>query len=183
MDMFGLSAVSIGAIFIYGGIKGYSPLKAIENVITGKNPNESQQYSQLSSNLPSVSATAATSSITGGSSSSNQAVGQMLASQMGWGSGQEWNDLVSLWNRESGWSNTADTRVTHAGGDNSSSTVFAYGIAQARPYNKMPQAGWPPDKGGQSDPTTQIQWGLQDIQSTYGSPSAAWAHEQQYGWY
>lgn len=111
----------------------------------------------------------------------NQQIGKMLAASYGWSAGSEWNALVQLWDRESGWSNTADTRKS--GLDPANATVFAYGIPQARPYNKMPQPAWPPDKGGRSDPTAQINWGLSYIKSTYGSPSAAWAHEQANSWY
>jgi hypothetical protein len=35
----------------------------------------------------------------------------------------------------------------------------------------------------QSNPATQIAWGLSYINSTYGSPCAAWDHEQATGWY
>lgn len=42
MDGAGLAAVSVGIVFLYGGIKGYSPIKAFENIIKGKNPNEGQ---------------------------------------------------------------------------------------------------------------------------------------------
>ena len=111
----------------------------------------------------------------------NQQIGKMLAASYGWSQGTEWDDLVRLWDQESGWSNTADTRKS--GLDPANATVFAYGIPQARPYNKLPKAGWPPDKGGSADPTSQIQWGLSYIKSTYGSPSAAWAHEQSAGYY
>jgi hypothetical protein len=111
----------------------------------------------------------------------NQQIGKMLAASYGWSQGVEWDDLVRLWDQESGWSNTADTRKS--GLDPANAAVFAYGIPQARPYNKLPKAGWPPDKGGSADPTSQIQWGLSYIKSTYGSPSAAWAHEQASNWY
>ena len=30
---------------------------------------------------------------------------------------------------------------------------------------------------------TQITWGLRYIRDTYGSPCAAWSHEQATGWY
>lgn len=111
----------------------------------------------------------------------NQQIGKMLATSYGWGSGTQWDDLIKLWNKESGWSNTADTRKT--GLDPPNAAVFAYGIAQARPYTKYPKAGWPPDKGGKADPATQITWGLAYIKGRYGSPSAAWAHEGAYKWY
>jgi hypothetical protein len=35
----------------------------------------------------------------------------------------------------------------------------------------------------QTNPATQIRWGLGYIQSVYGSPCAAWSHEQADGWY
>ncbi|MEV0268874.1 lytic transglycosylase domain-containing protein [Hamadaea sp. NPDC050747] len=76
--------------------------------------------------------------------------------------------LVKLWNRESGWDETAE---------NSSSG--AYGIPQALPGNKMATAG----SDWRTNPATQIKWGLGYIKSVYGSPSAAWAHSQSTGWY
>lgn len=119
----------------------------------------------------------------GGNPAANKNLGKLLASTYGWNTGNEWNALVSLWDRESGWSNTADTRVTHAGGDNSNSVVFAYGIPQARPYSKMPKVAWPPDKGGNADPSAQITWGLLYLKQAYGDPVKAWQHEQSNGWY
>jgi uncharacterized protein YabE (DUF348 family) len=89
------------------------------------------------------------------------------AAQYGW-TGQNWTDLVKLWNRESSWEWYAE---------NASSG--AYGIPQSFPANKMATFGanWRDDGG------VQIDWGLSNIKSTYGSPSQAWAHSEQYGWY
>lgn len=42
-----LFAIGIGGFFVYGGIKGYSPLKAAQNLITGKNPNTGQSAGLL----------------------------------------------------------------------------------------------------------------------------------------
>jgi hypothetical protein len=113
----------------------------------------------------------------------NAALGASIAAGYGWGSGSQWTCLDNLWTRESGWSNTADTRVTHAGGDGPGSPVFAYGIAQARPAGKYPQAGQPPDLGGQASPSAQIKWGLSYISQDYGTPCDAWGHETSAGWY
>ena len=55
----------------------------------------------------------------------------------------------------------------------------AYGIPQALPGSKMASAG--PD--WQSNPATQIRWGLGYIKGLYGSPCGAWAHEEADGWY
>jgi hypothetical protein len=79
--------------------------------------------------------------------------------------------LVPLWNQESGWNQFAE----NASG--------AYGIPQALPFSKMPQAAWPASAGGRSDPSAQISWGLGYIKNTYGTPCNAWGHEQADGWY
>lgn len=83
-------------------------------------------------------------------------------------SASEFGCLDSLWSRESGWSVTA-----------SNPSSGAYGIPQALPGSKMASAG--PD--WQTDAATQIRWGLGYIKSTYGSPCAAWPHEESTGWY
>lgn len=76
--------------------------------------------------------------------------------------------LLPLWNQESGW-NTYATNPSSG----------AYGIPQALPGSKMASAGldW------QTNAYTQIRWGVGYIQSTYGTPCNAWAHEQANGWY
>ncbi|HEX5190875.1 MAG TPA: transglycosylase SLT domain-containing protein [Streptosporangiaceae bacterium] len=85
----------------------------------------------------------------------------------GWSS-SEFGCLNSLWEHESGWNPYA-----------SNPSSGAYGIPQALPGSKMATAG--PD--WQSNPATQIKWGLGYIKSTYGSPCAAWSHESSSGWY
>ncbi len=79
----------------------------------------------------------------------------------------QWGCLDDLWQAESGWLYNAE----NASG--------AYGIPQALPGSKMASAG--PD--WETDPTTQIKWGLGYIQTTYGTPCAAWDHEEADGWY
>ena len=84
------------------------------------------------------------------------------------GQGSQFSCLDALWNRESGWNLYA-----------TNPTSGAYGIAQALPASKMASAG--PD--WRTDVTTQIRWGLSYISSAYGSPCAAWSHEEATGWY
>ena len=108
----------------------------------------------------------------GSSAAANQNTGKLLAAAYGWNSGQQWDDLVKLWDQESGWNNQAENPSSGA-----------YGIPQALPYTKMPKAAWPPRYGGRADPTAQISWGLSYIKGRYGSPSAAWAHEVANNWY
>jgi hypothetical protein len=90
-----------------------------------------------------------------------------MLSSYGWGDDQ-WGCLDSLWQKESGWSHTA-----------MNASSGAYGIPQSLPGNKMASAGadW------QTNPATQIRWGLGYIQGRYGSPCSAWAHSQAVNWY
>ena len=97
---------------------------------------------------------------------SPQQIAQQLLGQYGWAG--QFSCLDSLWTAESGWNTYAENPTTGA-----------YGIPQALPGAKMASAG--PD--WQSDPATQIRWGLSYIQATYGSPCAAWSHEEADGWY
>jgi hypothetical protein len=111
---------------------------------------------------PSPSPTSAPPAASG----SPQQIAEAMLGSFGWSSSQ-FSCLDPLWAQESGWS------VTAANPDG------AYGIPQALPGSKMASAG--PD--WQTDAATQIRWGLEYIQATYGSPCGAWAHEQATGWY
>jgi hypothetical protein len=75
--------------------------------------------------------------------------------------------LLDIWNRESGWVYDAE----NASG--------AYGIPQALPGDKMASAG----SDWETDPATQIRWGLGYIKDVYGTPCSAWAFEEANGYY
>jgi hypothetical protein len=96
-----------------------------------------------------------------------RAIGRDMVLARGWGEDQ-WACLDALWTKESNW------RVNAA---NPSSS--AYGIPQALPGSKMATAGadW------QTNPATQITWGLGYIAGRYGTPCGAWAHSQARNWY
>lgn len=87
-------------------------------------------------------------------------------SRYGW-SDEDFNGLVQLWNKESGWN------------PGSHSSSGAYGIPQALPASKMASYG----EDYLTNYVTQINWGLDYISARYGSPSAAWNHMQNTGWY
>jgi len=117
-----------------------------------------QQQQQQAANSASAPATP---------SGSPQQIAAAMLGSFGWSSDQ-FGCLQSLWNAESGWNPSASNPISGA-----------YGIPQALPGSKMASAG--PD--WQTNPATQIKWGLGYIQSVYGSPCAAWSHEQSAGWY
>ncbi|WP_308800070.1 aggregation-promoting factor C-terminal-like domain-containing protein [Agromyces silvae] len=91
----------------------------------------------------------------------------LMAAQYGWGEDQ-FACLVALWSKESGWNVSAENRSSGA-----------YGIPQALPGSKMASAGadW------QTNPATQITWGLGYIAGRYGTPCGAWNTSQSQGWY
>ena len=96
-----------------------------------------------------------------------QAYAAGAAAQRGW-TGNDWDCLVKLWNRESRW-------LWYA--ENASSG--AYGIPQSLPADKMAAFG----ANYRDDAAVQIDWGLWYIAQAYGSPSKAWQNSEQVGWY
>jgi hypothetical protein len=94
-------------------------------------------------------------------------IGRALLPEFGFGDDQ-FECLDSLYESESGWRWNADNP-----------TSSAYGIPQALPGSKMSSAGadW------ESNPVTQIRWGLGYIADRYGTPCSAWGFKQGNNWY
>jgi hypothetical protein len=98
---------------------------------------------------------------------SAQAYAAGAVAARGWGTDQ-FNCLVSLWQKESGWRVNAMNKSSGA-----------YGIPQSLPGSKMASAG----SDWQTSAGTQIEWGLGYISARYGNPCGAWAHSVNVGWY
>jgi hypothetical protein len=98
---------------------------------------------------------------------SAKAIAYDMVIARGWGQG-EYDCLVSLWNKESGWNVNAHNKSSGA-----------HGIPQALPGSKMASAGadW------ETNPATQITWGLGYITGRYSTPCGAWGKSQSSGWY
>ena len=176
-----------GGLILYSGIKGATIGDTVQSLLTGNlNVSDTETVnfgSGGSGSSPAGSGSGTPSGSASASASANQALAKTIIAASpayaGWDTGQEWSDLVSLWNQESGWSATAD---------NASSG--AYGIAQAlghgsngAPYPSSYSAANPAAYGGTSNPGEQIEWGLSYIAGTYGTPILAWAHEEANDWY
>ncbi|MFF8727616.1 transglycosylase SLT domain-containing protein [Streptomyces sp. NPDC015171] len=80
----------------------------------------------------------------------------------------QFNAFSKIVEHESGWNPSA-----------TNSSSGAYGLVQALPGSKMASAGadW------KTNPATQIKWGLDYMNSRYGSPVKAWSFWQANGWY
>jgi hypothetical protein len=96
-----------------------------------------------------------------------QQIGYQMLPSFGFNQTSEWTCLLDLWNRESGWVYDAEN------------PSGAYGIPQSLPGDKMASAG----SDWETNPATQIKWGLGYITDVYGTPCDAWNHEVDDGWY
>jgi hypothetical protein len=98
---------------------------------------------------------------------SAQAIAYNMMASFGFSPTTYFGCLLDLWNRESGWVYDAEN------------PSGAYGIPQALPGSKMASAGadW------QTNPATQIRWGLGYIKAIYGTPCGAWSFELANGYY
>lgn len=92
---------------------------------------------------------------------------QALAQQI-IGNDAQFQCFSQIVKRESGWNYTA-----------TNPSSGAYGLVQALPGTKMASAGadW------RTNPATQIKWGLNYMNSRYGSPCGAWSFWQGHHWY
>ncbi|MFJ6837960.1 transglycosylase SLT domain-containing protein [Streptomyces sp. NPDC091209] len=80
----------------------------------------------------------------------------------------QFNAFSKIVEHESGWNISA-----------TNSSSGAYGLVQALPGSKMAAAG----SDWKTNPKTQIKWGLDYMNSRYGSPAGAWNFWQANGWY
>lgn len=116
---------------------------------------------------PVVKATAGAPAAGSPDPGSAKAIAYEMVAARGWGVDQ-YDCLVALWNKESGWNTFAHNPSSGA-----------YGIPQSLPGSKMASAGadWA------TNPATQITWGLGYIQGRYQTPCGAWGASQAKGWY
>ena len=96
-----------------------------------------------------------------------QAIAHEMVLARGWDE-QQFSCLVALWDRESHWNVYAHNAKSGA-----------HGIPQALPGEKMATVGadW------ETNPATQITWGLNYIAGRYADPCGAWTSSETRGWY
>ena len=172
---------NVGAAFAAASLPGSHALTVLEQARQQMIVMDSASHTMNLVGAPKLastaSATAATSASAGGGGTTanfpppNPGTAQSIAYTMmpsfGFDPKTQFGCLDNIWTRESGWRYNA----YNASG--------AYGIPQALPGSKMASAGadW------QTNPATQIAWGLGYIKSTYGTPCNAWAFWQANGYY
>ncbi|MFJ9039324.1 lytic transglycosylase domain-containing protein [Streptomyces sp. NPDC102406] len=115
-----------------------------------------------------VASRSATRDATTFSVQSSYSVGQIQAMARQMVPSGQFQCFSNIVNHESSW----NYRATNA-------SSGAYGLFQALPAGKYASAGadW------QTNPATQIKWGLNYMDSRYGSPCEAWSFWQANHWY
>jgi len=153
-----IGAAAIGGVLLWSAIEHQKITTTVRDILRGQQPQPGAE----TANLAPVSPVSPVTPVTpvGPGQAGNKALGRMLASAYGWGTGDEWAFLESGWQEESGWSTTAANVP-------SDPYNHAYGIPQANPGTKMASAG----ANWKTSAYTQIRWGLQYIKGRYGSPT------------
>ncbi len=182
----GIAAATAGAgvLLVYAGLKGKSLLSEVQSVIRGKSPSSATAANPITaSQSPGGVPAAAAAAL--GSSSPQQAL-QNAAAAYGWGSGAQWQALQNVEMAEAGF----DPGAVNP-------TSGAYGLAQALGHGQgaATQGTVANEYGGyglsdgeaqaanSGDAGAQAVWMCQYIAATYGTPEAAWSHEQEFHWY
>ena len=177
---------NVGAAFAAAALPGSRAMTVLEQARQQMIVMDTASHTMRRVGAPKLastaSATAATGTSGGGTAGAtagatvnypppNPGTAQRIAYNMmpsfGFNPKTEFGCLDNIYTRESGWRYNAE----NASG--------AYGIPQALPGSKMASAGadW------QTNPATQIKWGLGYIKSIYGTPCGAWSFWQAHGYY
>lgn len=174
-----LTAVGAGILFAYSAVRGKSIVASVQALVQGKSPaalpqanpitDTTAQLADASSSSPGSSSSGSSSG--GGSqvanTGSNESILKATAATFGW-TGAEWTALYNVEMAEAGFSLTAKNPSSGA-----------YGMAQFinGPSEYYQYGGNPNTASGQSIAMCNY------IKQRYGTPGAAWAHEQAYHWY
>lgn len=147
-------------------------IQAARDAQERKEAEEEERERQRQAEEAAAAAAEAASASTADSSSfpvqSSYSVAEVQAMAQQMVPADQFQCFSNIVDHESGWDYTA-----------TNPSSGAYGLMQALPGSKMASAGadW------QTNPATQITWGLGYIADRYGTPCGAWAFFQGRGWY
>jgi hypothetical protein len=177
-----LAMIAVGAILVWSGLFNKKITETVQDLVQGKKPVPGPMANYGGSGGSGGSGDSARSGDTSAHSNTarvNQGIARLMlsGSHPDWLVGKQWDDLVSLWNQESGWDNLAMNKSSGA-----------FGIPQALGHGLSNTAGkygnqYPSRAANDGVATAQIAWGIGYIAERYHNPSAAWAHEVANNWY
>jgi hypothetical protein len=188
IDGIALGSIAAGGLLVYAGIKGKSVPSLLTGFIQGKPPGSATAANAITGPTAADNTASGAGVITTGSlpSGSGQAALQAAAAAHGWGSGAQWQALSNVEMAEAGFNPQA-----------TNGSSGAYGLAQALGHGNgaATQGTVTNEYGGfgltdaqaqaanSGDAGAQAVWMVNYIAATYGTPEAAWAHEQANHWY
>lgn len=138
----------------------------VQENITNETAEESNQTEETQNKEETQQVSTPAPAVTG-TKAEYQAYAYSQFAKYGWNE-TDYNNLITLWNRESGWNPNAHNSYSGA-----------HGIAQALPASKMASYG----EDYMTSYVTQINWGLDYISNRYGNPTNALNSLQTKGWY
>ncbi|MDC2945666.1 MULTISPECIES: transglycosylase SLT domain-containing protein [Streptomyces] len=141
--------------------------KAAEDAIAKQKQAEKAEQERKAKEEAETKAQAA-SSLGSTPAQSSYSIAEIQAMAKAVVASDQWTCFSNIVNHESSWNYKA---VNPSSG--------AYGLFQALPGSKMSSAG----SDWQTNPATQIKWGLNYMESRYGSPCEAWSFWQANNWY
>lgn len=193
-----LLMIGFGAYLMWFAVKYWRgagpavwPSYPIKSVLQGKGVPANQTAQTAASAVASYESSLPQPGQTPGPAPGPQPTGQpqniarLLLARFGWGADQM-TPLISLWTRESGWNPIARNPtsgalgIAQALGHGTSGTAGTLGNEYGAQYG-LTQAEAQAANSGSA--LQQIRWGLGYIKARYGSPAAAWQHEQAFNWY
>src|SRR5437016_4942846 len=107
-----VAIIAAGGVLAWSGIYDKKLADVLGTLLKGSQPKGAPTGTPFNVSLTSDtsgssgSVTPAGGNPSGGSAAANQAMGKMMATAYGWGSGAEWTALNNLVMSESGWSAT-----------------------------------------------------------------------------
>jgi Transglycosylase SLT domain len=152
---------------VVGGISAFvRPVDPISQLETALGAHTPQSASGSSSGVPGDNDQVSIAAAKGGTPAEKAQV-KSISKQLGWNE-SAWEDVIE---KESGWNPDAVNAETDA-----------YGIGQFNPKSGTLQ-DYAKYGSESKDPLMQLDAMAVYIQKRYGDPTAALAHEQQFGWY
>jgi hypothetical protein len=164
------SNVNVGAAFAAAALPGSRAMTVLEQARQQMIVMDTATHTMHQVGAPKLASTAsagATVNYPPPNPGTAQSTAYNMMSSFGFNPKTQFGCLNNIWTRESGWRYNAE----NASG--------AYGIPQALPGSKMASAG----SDWQTNPATQIKWGLGYIKSIYGTPCNAWAFWEGHSYY
>jgi hypothetical protein len=162
-----LTALGAGTVLLWSALENQKITATLQDIIKGQKPAAGNPEGVPAAAGASGGTAAADTAAVSGSAGSVKALAQVMAAAKGW-TGAQWAALNNVEMAEAGWNLNAKNP-----------TSAAYGIAQfINGPGEYAQYG-----GNSTTAAGQITAFLNYVEQRYGTPEAAWAHEQQFGWY